>query len=73
MAAFGSLCQSWLILSGWNPSSHIVGFLSPFKREGALDRTKCRLISTISSVFPYNMSHRLAKSGYHSTQLINYY
>lgn len=63
MAAFGSLCQSWSILSGWNTLSCSFGFHSPFERNGALDGTKCRINSTNGHAFTYNRLYRLAKTG----------
>lgn len=55
------------------PVANTVGFRSPFKREGTLDWTKCRINSAIPSVSLYNKSHGLAKTGYYSTELITYH
>uniref|UniRef100_A0A5B6YMX5 Putative MATE efflux family protein 8-like isoform X2 n=1 Tax=Davidia involucrata TaxID=16924 RepID=A0A5B6YMX5_DAVIN len=63
VATYGGLCQSWGILSGWNPSSCSIGFWPAFKRERSLDWNCNWVYSTVHFASSHYKFHRLAKPG----------
>lgn len=63
MAALGCLCQSWRILSRWNPRSCRFRFWSAYGRKRTLDWYAAWVYSTNNPPFVNNNIYKLAASG----------
>lgn len=74
MAALGSLCKSWGILSGWNSGGFNTGICTAFKRNGSLEWTGCWSHGADSSLVYHHRPDKLGKAGWNAkfTKLLEF-